>query len=88
MENEDENQPYQKLLTRTHLLVGSGLTLAFFLLFSVLLRPFTFSPDPLVAQFQACLTALPITGTFWFACHMFMIVLADQRKQKRKAQES
>jgi hypothetical protein len=49
---------------------------------SWLLIPFTFSPDPLVALLQACFTAIPITAVFWFAYHMFMVVLIDQKKQK------
>jgi hypothetical protein len=52
---------------------------------SVLLRAFTFSTDPIIAQLQACFTAIPISATFWFAIHMFMIVLVDQRKRKNKA---
>ena len=39
---------------------------------------------PVVAQLQACFTAIPISATFWFACNMFMLVLIDQRKQKQK----
>lgn len=81
-----ENAPYQKLLTKTHLLIGIVLTLLFFILMSYLLRPFTFSTDPLIAQGQACLTAVPIAAVFWFAYHMFMVVLVDQKKQKRGAE--
>jgi hypothetical protein len=80
-----ENAPYQKLLTKTHLLIGAVLTLLVFILMSYLLRPFTFSQDPLIAQAQACFTAVPITTVFWFAYHMFMVVLIDQRKQKKAA---
>ena len=80
-----ENAPYQKLLTNTHLLIGAVLTLLVFILMSYLLRPFTFSQDPLIAQAQACFTAVPITAVFWFAYHMFMVVLIDQKKQKKAA---
>ncbi|HAZ00023.1 MAG TPA: hypothetical protein DCY38_04485 [Opitutae bacterium] len=80
-----ENAPYQKLLTKTHLLIGAVLTLLVFILMSYLLRPFTFSQDPLIAQAQACFTAVPITAVFWFAYHMFMVVLIDQKKQKKAA---
>ncbi len=80
-----ENAPYQKLLTKTHLFIGVVLTLLVFVLMSYLLRPFTFSPDPLIAQLQASLTAVPITAVFWFAYHMFMVVLVDQKKQKQSA---
>jgi len=52
---------------------------------SFLLRPFTFSTDPVIAQLQACFTAIPISATFWFAYHMFMLVLIDQRKRNRDA---
>jgi len=78
-----ENSPYQKLLTKGHILLGSALTIGVFILMSVLLRGFTFSPNPTTAQLQACFAAIPISGTFWLACHMFMIVLIDQRKRKR-----
>ncbi|MBC8189944.1 MAG: hypothetical protein H8E75_05870 [Puniceicoccaceae bacterium] len=80
-----ENAPYQKLLTKTHLLIGAVLTLLVYILMSYLLRPFTFSQDPLIAQAQACFTAVPITAVFWFAYHMFMVVLIDQKKQKKAA---
>ena len=80
-----ENAPYQKLLTKTHLLIGAVLTLLVFILMSYLLRPFTFSQDPLIAQAQACFTAVPITAVFWFAYHMFIVVLIDQKKQKKAA---
>ena len=78
-----ENAPYQKLLTKGHLLIGAVLTLAVFVLMSWLLTPFTFSQDPAIAQLQACFTAVPITAVFWFAYHMFMVVLIDQKKQKK-----
>ena len=79
-----ENAPYQKLLTKGHIALGAILTLGVFAMMSVLLRPFTFSTDPVVAQLQACFTAIPISATFWFACNMFMIVLIDQRKRNQK----
>ncbi len=75
---------YQKLLTKTHIGIGVVLTLAVFIFFSIVLRPFTFSPNPLIAQLQASFTAIPISATFWLACNMFMIVLADQRKRPEK----
>jgi len=81
-----ENAPYQKLLTPVHIIIGLVLTFLVYVLMSFLLVPFTFSPDPLIAQLQACLTAVPITAVFWFAYHMFMLVLIDQRKQKKDAQ--
>lgn len=80
-----DNAPYQKLLTKGHIALGVILTIGVFILMSILLRPFTFSPDPLIAQLQACFTAVPITAVFWFAYHMFMIVLVDQRKQKSES---
>lgn len=78
-----ENAPYQKLLSKGHIVLGLILTVAVFVFFSIMLRPFTFSPDPLIAQVQASFTALPISCVFWFAYHMFMVVLIDQRKRKR-----
>jgi hypothetical protein len=80
-----ENAPYQKLLTKTHLLIGAVLTLVFYIVMSYLLRPFTFSVDPLIAQAQACFTAVPIAAVFWFSYHMFMVVLIDQKNQKKEA---
>ena len=74
--------PYQKLLSPFHIILGVILSLAVFGLMSMLLLPFTFSTDPVIAQLQACFTAIPITTVFWFSYHMFMIVLIDQRKQK------
>jgi amino acid permease len=80
-----ENAPYQKLLTPVHIIIGLVLTFLFFVMMSFLLVPFTFSTDPLIAQLQACLTAVPIAAVFWFAYHMFMLVLVDQKKQKAHA---
>lgn len=77
-----EKAPYQKLLTKKHHIIGLALTGAFFVLMSVLLVPFTFSTDKTVALAQSCLTAVPITATFWFAYNMFMIVLIDQKRSK------
>ena len=76
-------RPYQKLLTRKHLALGGILTIGVFVLMSVLLRPFTFSPNPVIAQLQACFTAIPITAVFWLSCNMFLIVLIDQRNRKK-----
>jgi len=81
-----DNAPYQKLLTKTHLLIGIVLTGIFFLAMSYLLLPFTFSTDPLVAQAQASFTAVPIAAVFWFAYHMFMLVLVDQKKRKKESE--
>ncbi len=78
-----EKPPYQKLLTKGHLALGAILTLGVYIMMSILLRPFTFSPDPFIAQLQACFTAIPITCVFWFAYHMFMLVLVDQRNSKK-----
>ena len=80
-----EPVPYQKLLSKTHIFIGVVLSLLIFILMSYLLRPFTFSQDPLIAQAQACFTAIPITAVFWFAYHMFMLVLVDQRKRNKKS---
>ena len=75
---------HQKLLNKFHIGLGVVLTLGIFVFMSVVLRPFTFSTDPLIAQLQACFAAVPISTTFWFACHMFMIVLVDQWNYKKK----
>ncbi len=75
---------YQKLLTKTHIIIGIVLSFLVFIMMSYLLRPFTFSQDSLIAQAQACFTAIPITAVFWFAYHMFMLVFIDQRKRNKK----
>lgn len=80
-----ENAPYQKLLTKGHILIGVVLSLVVFVLMSWLLIPFTFSPDGKIALLQAAFTAIPITAVFWFAYHMFMLVLVDQRNQKKQS---
>ena len=80
-----ENAAYQKLLTPLHIVIGIVLTFLVYIMMSYLLVPFTFSPDATVAQLQACLTAVPIAAVFWFAYHMFMVVLIDQKKQKKEA---
>ncbi|MEC9228538.1 MAG: hypothetical protein VYA21_06870 [Verrucomicrobiota bacterium] len=78
-----DDTPYQKLLTPVHHIIGLILTFLVFVLMSILLVPFTFSTSTLIAQSQACLTAIPITAVFWFAYNMFMLVLLDQKKHKK-----
>jgi hypothetical protein len=80
-----ETKTYQKLLGKSQIALGVILSLAFYAFMSVTLVPYTFSPDPKIAQLQACFAAVPVSTTFWFAVNMFMIVLADQRKQKQAA---
>ena len=75
---------YQKLLSKTQILIGIILSIGVFVLMSIILKPFTFSPDPTIAQIQACFAAVPIATTFWFACNMFMLVLSDQMKRKKE----
>lgn len=77
---------YQKLLTKGQIAFGVLSAVAVFILMSILLLPYTFSPDPLWAQVQASFAAIPIATTFWFAINMFMIVLMDQKKQKKAAE--
>lgn len=75
---------YQKLLNPVHHAIANGLTLVFYIFMSVILVPFTFSPDPLIAQLQACFAAFPVAATFWFATYMFLVVLMDQIKQRKE----
>ncbi|MDA0848551.1 MAG: hypothetical protein O2827_02190 [Verrucomicrobia bacterium] len=78
---------YQKLLSKTQIIIGILLSIGVFILMSIILKPFTFSPDPTIAQIQACFAAVPVATTFWFACNMFMIVLSDQIKRKKENAE-
>lgn len=78
---------YQKLLSKTQIVIGILLSIGVFILMSIILKPFTFSPDPTIAQIQACFAAVPVATTFWFACNMFMIVLSDQIKRKKENAE-
>lgn len=80
-----ETRAYQKLLGKGQIVFGVIASLAFYAFMSVKLVPYTFSEDPMVAQIQACFAAVPVATTFWFSINMFMIVLADQRKQKKAA---
>ena len=79
---------YQKLLSKTQIFLGVLLSVCVFIFMSIILKPLTFSPDPLIAQLQACFAAVPIATTFWFACNMFMLVLSDQIKQKKDQSKS
>lgn len=81
-----ENAPYQKLLTKGHIVLGVVLSFVVFIMMSWLLIPFTFSPDPTIALLQAAFTAVPITAVFWFSYHMFMVVLIDQKNQKKESE--
>ena len=76
---------YQKLLGKKQIALGVILALLFYGFMCVQLVPYTFSEDPTVAKLQACFAAIPIATTFWFAVNMFMIVLSDQRRQKKEA---
>ena len=80
-----KNAAYQKLLSKGQIALGVVLSLAFYVFMSVILVPYTFSPEPAIAQLQACFAAIPVATTFWFAINMFLIVLADQRKQQKEA---
>ncbi len=80
-----ETRAYQKLLGKGQIAFGVIASFAFYAFMSVKLVPYTFSEDPMVAQIQACFAAVPVATTFWFSINMFMIVLADQRKQKKAA---
>jgi hypothetical protein len=82
-----ETAVYQKLLGKGQIALGVVLSLVFYAYMSVTLVPYTFSPDPMIAQMQACFAAVPVATTFWFSVNMFMIVLADQRKQKQAANQ-
>ena len=86
---------YQKLLNPVHHVIANAheirvtlsdgaLTLGFYIFMAIILRPFTFSPEPLIAQLQACFAAVPVAATFWFAIYMFLVVLMDQLKQRRE----
>ncbi|CAI8338780.1 MAG: Uncharacterised protein [Opitutia bacterium UBA7350] len=75
---------YQKLLSKGQIALGVVLSLGFYAFMSFTLVPYTFSADATVAQMQACFAAVPVTTTFWFSVNMFMIVLADQRKQQKE----
>ena len=77
---------YQKLLSKGQIAFGVLASIGMFIFMSIILLPYTFSADPLWAQAQACFAALPIATTFWFSINMFLIVLADQKKQKQAAQ--
>ncbi len=80
-----KNAAYHKLLSKGQIALGVVLALAVYAFMSTALVPYTFSPDPTIAQLQACFAAIPIATTSWFAVNMFMIVLSDQRKQKKEA---
>ncbi|ADE55537.1 hypothetical protein [Coraliomargarita akajimensis] len=73
---------YQKLLTKGQIALGVISSILVFIFMSVMLVPYTFSPNPAIAQLQACFAAIPIATTFWFSINMFMIVLVDQKKQQ------
>lgn len=75
---------YQKLLNPVHHVIANVLTLGFYIFMAIILRPFTFSPEPLIAQLQACFAAVPVAATFWFATYMFLVVLMDQLKQRKE----
>ncbi len=79
-----ETMIYQKLLGKGQIALGVVLSLGFYAYMCKTLVPYTFSPDPVIAQLQACFAAVPVATTFWFSVNMFMIVLADQRKQKQE----
>ena len=75
---------YHKLLNPIHHVIANLLALGFYIFMAIMLRPFTFSPDPVIAQLQACFTAVPVTAAFWFATYMFLVVLMDQLKQRKE----
>lgn len=74
---------YNEFIGPKSVLLSGVLTLAFWATFTWLLIPFVPAEAPALQLGFAGFTAACISGVFFIASQMFMLVLAEQRKAKR-----
>jgi len=76
---------YNEFIGKKYILFSVIAALVFWAVFTRILLPFVPTQHPTWSYFWAGFTACPLTGTFFFAMHMFRIVLAENLKAKRQA---
>jgi hypothetical protein len=60
------------------------LTILFWVAFTIMLRGHMPFPDPMWVNIGSAFTALSVSGVFYFATHMFWMVLQDYRAHQAK----
>jgi hypothetical protein len=78
MERTSETRK-EKLITPSLVMTSAAASGAFYVFMTVMLRPFVFAETAWKVWFGAAFTAIPLTGTFFLAVAMFLLVLRDQR---------
>ncbi len=79
MAEEEQQESKFTPLVMAVAVVGSG---AFFAFMTYMLRPFVFAETPWKVWAGAAFTAIPLTGVFFFASTMFLILLKDAKNHR------
>lgn len=75
---------YSEFIGKKHVGLSIVLSLVFWVCFTRLLLPFVPVESPSWAYFFSGFTALCLTGVFYVASQMFLLVLQEQRKARRE----
>ena len=78
--SSDNSDNYATYAGKGFQLVSIALTFLFWIAFTILLRGHMPFPDPLWVMVGSALTALSVSGVFYFATHMFWMVLQEHRQ--------
>lgn len=73
---------FRELIKPRHHLVIGVLTLAFFLAFFVILKPFVPAHTAFGEAVGSAYTAAILTAVFWVAAYMFALVWSDEQQRK------
>lgn len=75
---------YSEFIGKKFIGLSIVLTLVFWLSFTVLLVPFVPAETPAFQYGVAGFTAACLSGVFYLATHMFMLVLSEHRKARQE----
>ncbi len=75
---------YNEFITRKHVALSIVLALVFWVCFTRMLLPFVPAESPSTQYLVSGFTASCLTGVFYIASHMFMLVLFENRKARRE----
>jgi len=74
---------YKEFVGKKHIGLSIVLALVFWVCFTRLLLPFVPAETPSMRYLFSGFTATCLTGVFYIAVHMFILVLQENRKAKR-----
>lgn len=75
---------YNEFVTKKHIGLSIVLALVFWVCFTRLLLPFVPAESPGTQYLVSGFTAACLTGVFYVASHMFMLVFFEHRKARRE----